>query len=93
VIEDWINAKNIAKVAQVFMSNFYENFFLILTKYSQGKRINLGMTDSWELYQHADMCSNEWNGSIFVSKVIVLWVSVQAVFVIDILYKPIKRPN
>jgi hypothetical protein len=72
VIQDRINAKNIAKVARAFTSNFCENFFMILTKYSQGKRINLGMTDSWEVYQLfcAGMCSNIRNGSIFVSKVI-----------------------
>ena len=32
-------------------SNDAENYFRVLSKYSHGKRICLGKTDTWEIYQ------------------------------------------
>ena len=46
-----LNASNIDRVALVLSSNDCENFFGMLAKYSHGKRIYFGQTDSWKVYQ------------------------------------------
>ena len=46
-----LDESNIDRVALAMSSNDCENFFGMLVKYSHGKRIFLGQTDSWEVYQ------------------------------------------
>ncbi|KAL7545351.1 hypothetical protein ACHAWF_015517 [Thalassiosira exigua] len=46
-----LNETNIDRVARAMSSNNCENFFNILAKFSHGKRINNGLTDSWEVFQ------------------------------------------
>jgi hypothetical protein len=71
VISSRINERNIEKVCRVLTSNYSENFFQNLTKYSQGKRINLGQTDSWEVYQLfcAANLSNDKDEAVFNRRV------------------------
>ena len=47
-----IDRFNIDRVALTYSSNNCENFFGMLAKFSHGKRINFGKTDSWEAYQY-----------------------------------------
>jgi len=42
------NNKNIDKLAQMACSNSCEAFFGVLTKFSEGKRLNLEHTDLWK---------------------------------------------
>ena len=46
-----LDESNIGRVALAMSSNDCKNFFGMLVKYSHGKRIFLGQTDSWEVYQ------------------------------------------
>ena len=46
-----LDVSNIDRVALAMSRNDCENFFDMLAKYSHGKRIFLGLTDSWEGYQ------------------------------------------
>lgn len=46
-----LDSSNIDRVAMTMSSNDCENFFGMIAKYSHGKIIFLGQTDSWEAYQ------------------------------------------
>ena len=46
-----INYLNIDRMALTYSSNNCENFFGMLAKFSHGKQINFGRTNSWEAYQ------------------------------------------
>jgi hypothetical protein len=56
-----VTKENVDRLAENLSSNWAKNFFGIIIKYSQGKRIYQGKTDSWEVrcYFAADMTSNE----------------------------------
>ena len=51
VIQSRINEETIDRVSQVLTTNFCENFFMILTKYSEGKRLNFNQKDTWKNFQ------------------------------------------
>jgi len=51
-----LDATNIDRVALAMSGNDCENVFGMLAKYSHGKRILLGQTDSWEVYQMLVAC-------------------------------------
>ena len=42
---------NIDEIAKLLSSNVCENYFSCLTKYTQGKRINVDFTDTWRVQQ------------------------------------------
>ncbi|KAL7545104.1 hypothetical protein ACHAWF_008471 [Thalassiosira exigua] len=46
-----LDESNIDRVAATMTSNGCENFFGMLSKYSHGKRIFWGQSDSWEIFQ------------------------------------------
>ena len=45
-----LDDRNIDRVAMALSSNACENFYGMLTKYTHGKRINYGQTDSWAVF-------------------------------------------
>ena len=51
VISSRLSAANVDKLASVLSSNVCENYFGILVKFSQGKRLNLDQCDSWRVLQ------------------------------------------
>ena len=51
VITSRLNADNIDRLASILSSNCCEQYFGILVKYSQEKRLNLDKTDSWRVLQ------------------------------------------
>ena len=44
--------KNLDRIARILSSNCCEQYFGCLVKYSQGKRLNQDMTDSWRVLQY-----------------------------------------
>ena len=50
-ISSRLNVDNIDCLASILRSNCREQYFGILGKYSQGKRLNLDKTDSWRVLQ------------------------------------------
>jgi hypothetical protein len=47
-----IDRSNVDRIARVMSSNLCENYFSVLVKFSQGKRLNLGQSDSWAILAH-----------------------------------------
>ena len=52
VIKKRLNEKNLDRIAKILSSNCCEQYFGCLVKYSQGKRLNQDMTDSWRVLQY-----------------------------------------
>ncbi|EJK58916.1 hypothetical protein THAOC_20921 [Thalassiosira oceanica] len=50
VISQRLDKSNIDRVSETLSSNDCEGYFNMLTKFSQGKRINLDQTDSWQCF-------------------------------------------
>ena len=46
-----LDASNIDRVSEAMSSNDCEGFYNMLTKFSHGKRIYYGQTDSWEIFE------------------------------------------
>ena len=51
-IQSRVNKKSIDHLAQIMSSNICECYFSVLVKFSHGKRLNLGQSDSWEVLLH-----------------------------------------
>jgi len=52
VIMSRIDRSNVDQIARVMSSNLCENYFSIMVKFSQGKRLNLGQSNSWAVLAH-----------------------------------------
>jgi hypothetical protein len=48
-IQSRVNKNNIDQLAKILSSNICECYFSVLVKFSHGKRLNLGQSDSWEV--------------------------------------------
>ena len=46
-----INAQNVVNVSKVMSSNLCENYYSCLTKYTEGKRLNVDFSDTWRVQQ------------------------------------------
>ena len=51
VITSRLNSTNLDKLAAILNSNVCENYFGVLVKFSQSKRLNLDHSDSWRVLQ------------------------------------------
>jgi hypothetical protein len=69
VIEKRVNMDNVERLARVLSSNCCENYFSCLIKYSQGKRLNYGQTDTWSVIQ--DLVVGMKSESDFTLKVLL----------------------
>jgi hypothetical protein len=47
-----IDSSNVDRIARVMSSNLCENYFSVMVKFSQGKRLNLGQSNSWAVLAH-----------------------------------------
>jgi uncharacterized pyridoxal phosphate-containing UPF0001 family protein len=76
-ITSCIDRSNVDRIARVMTSNLCENYFSILVKFSQGKRLNLGQSDSWAILAHfvAGLQSNK-DFSSLVMQQFGVWQSV-----------------
>ena len=52
VLTSRVGPLNVDRIARIMSSNRCENFFSMLTKHSEGKRIHLGQSDSFEVMLH-----------------------------------------
>jgi len=51
VIMQRVNLKNVDRLAMAMSSNLCEQYFSMLVKFSQGKRLNLCQSDAWKVVQ------------------------------------------
>ena len=51
IISSRITVENIDRLAEIMSSNLCELYFGVLTKFSEGKRINLDHADAWQIMQ------------------------------------------
>ena len=56
LITDRFNAKTIDRIAAGGCSNLSENFWSMVTKFSEGKRLCLDLTDAWEVMNKLAFC-------------------------------------
>ena len=52
VIRSRVDKMNVDRIALLMSSNLCENYFSCLIKFSEGKRLNLGQTNSWSVLAH-----------------------------------------
>jgi sRNA-binding protein len=51
-IQSRVDKQNIDRLARILSTNVCECYFNVLVKFSHGKRLNLGQTNSWEVLLH-----------------------------------------